>query len=81
MQSSHGFRKTTHFCVVFCCPETPWTIEHHRLDSGSPRDTVYSRGKGTNKQKTNKQIKCVCLVKRAVCDVALCSVFVKQKRM
>ena len=23
MQSSHGFRKTTHFCVVFCCPETP----------------------------------------------------------
>ena len=33
---------------------------------GTPRDTVYSRGKGINKQKTNKQIKCVCLVKSAV---------------
>ena len=35
---------------------------------GTPRDTVYSRGKGINKHKTNKQIKCVCLVKSAVCD-------------
>ena len=35
---------------------------------GTPRDTVYSRGKGINKQKTNKQIKCVCLVKSAVYD-------------
>ncbi len=34
--------------------------------TGTPRDTVYSRGKGINKQKTNKQIKCVCLVKSAV---------------
>ena len=36
---------------------------------GTPRDTVYSRGKGINKQKTNKHIKCVCLVKSAVYDV------------
>ncbi len=35
---------------------------------GTPRDTVYSRGKGINKHKTNKQIKCVCLVKSAVYD-------------
>ena len=33
---------------------------------GTPRDTVYPWGKGTNKHKTNKQIKCVCLVKSAV---------------
>ena len=33
---------------------------------GTPRDTVYPWGKGINKQKTNKQIKCVCLVKSAV---------------
>ena len=29
---------------------------------------MYSRGKGINKHKTNKQIKCVCLVKSAVYD-------------
>ena len=44
--------------------------EPRRLNSGTPRDTVYPWGKGINKQKTNKQIKCVCLVKSAVCDVA-----------
>ena len=33
---------------------------------GTPQDTVYPWGKGINKQKTNKQIKCVCLVKSAV---------------
>ena len=37
--------------------------------TGTPRDTVYPWGKGTNKHKTNKQIKCVCLVKSAVYDV------------
>ena len=36
---------------------------------GTPRDTLYPWGKGINKQKTNKQIKCVCLVKSAVYDV------------
>jgi len=36
---------------------------------GTPRDTVYPWGKGINKHKTNKQIKCVCLVKSAVYDV------------
>ena len=36
---------------------------------GTPRDTVYPWGKGTNKHKTNKQIKCVCLVKSEVYDV------------
>ncbi len=45
-------------------------IEPNLLNSGTPRDTVYSRGKGVNKQKTNKQINCVCLVKSAGCDVA-----------
>ena len=44
--------------------------EPRRIDSGTPRDTVYPWGKGINKQKTNKQIKSVCLVKSAVCDVA-----------
>ena len=33
---------------------------------GTPRDTLYPWGKGINKHKTNKQIKCVCLVKSAV---------------
>ena len=33
---------------------------------GTPRDTVYPWGKGTNKHKTNKQIKLVCLVKSEV---------------
>ena len=37
--------------------------------TGTPQDTVYPWGKGINKQKTNKQIKCVCLVKSAVYDV------------
>ncbi len=37
--------------------------------TGTTRDTVYPWGKGINKQKTNKQIKCVCLVKSAVYDV------------
>ena len=37
--------------------------------TGTPRDTVYPWGKGINKHKTNKQIKCVCLVKSAVYDV------------
>ena len=45
---------------------------------GDPKRYLYFWGKGINKQKTNKQIKCVCLVKSAVCDVALCSVYVKQ---
>ena len=44
--------------------------EPRRIDSGTPRDTVYPWRKGINKQKTNKQIKSVCLVKSAVCDVA-----------
>ena len=35
---------------------------------GTPRDTVYPWGKGANKQKTNKQMQCVCLVKSTVCD-------------
>ena len=33
---------------------------------GTPRDTVYPWGKGANKQKTNKQMQCVCLVKSTV---------------
>ena len=37
---------------------------------GDPKRYLYFWGKGINKQKTNKQIKCVCLVKSAVCDVA-----------
>ena len=37
--------------------------------TGIPRDTLYPWGKGINKHKTNKKIKCVCLVKSAVYDV------------
>lgn len=44
--------------------------EPNLLNSGTPRDTMYSWGKGANKQKTNKQINCVCLVESAVCAVA-----------
>ena len=53
-------------CVFPC--NALFVIESEK--TGTPRDTVYPWGKGVNKQKTNKQINCVCLVKSAVCDVA-----------
>ena len=36
---------------------------------GTPRDTVYPWGEGVNKQKTDKRLKWVCLVKSEICDV------------
>ena len=74
MQSSHGFRKTTHFCVVFCCPETPWTKNPTAWIRG-PRGILCTRGEKeqTSKRQTN-DVYGNCLVKSAVCDVALCSV-------
>ena len=47
-----------------------------------PRGILCTRGEKeqTSKRQTN-DVYGNCLVKKAVCDVALCSVFVKQERL